>query len=246
MWRADPHTKSLRLAAAVALALASGAIATARASTAPVAPPAGGELSATLSNDELTLGAAISVTGQLAAREGARAGVPLSLQVDPYPYGGYSTLAHTTSSDDGSFSFTGIRPNRNTRLRVVSEGVPSLTSRVLVATVDPRIRGGSHSLGPGRVRLTIRVRHAVTGERRAADVRWFLAARGSGVFRLAASTTSRELAPGVTYASVIVDPPARRFAWRVCMNPPWEAAMGPAAGHRRCPEATFVVRRHAR
>ena len=63
---------------------------------------------------------------------------------------------------------------------------------------------------------------------------------------LAAVTSSRELSPGVTYSSVIVDPPAKRFVYRVCLNPPWEHAMGPASTHRRCPEATFVLGRHAR
>ena len=244
MRHADPHARSLRLTAGLAAAVALAAIAPAHALTASPPVPAG--LSVELSAEEITLGASVSVTGQLGAGVQPRAGVALSLQVDPYPYAGFSTLAHATSSADGSFTFAGIRPDRNTRLRVTSEGTPSLTSAVLEAIVDPRVRGGARSLGPGRVRLTIRVRHAVTGEKRAADVRWFLAARGSGIFRLAATTSSRELAPGVTYASVIVDPPARRFVWRVCMNLPWEPAMGPAAAHRRCPEATFVVRRHAR
>ncbi|HEX4188017.1 MAG TPA: hypothetical protein VHY83_08985 [Solirubrobacteraceae bacterium] len=250
MWHRDPHARSLRLAAVIVLALASGVIASARASTAPASPPptalSSGELYATLSSTELTLGAATSVTGRLAAGVAARAGVALALQADPYPYGRFATLAHATSSADGSFSFDGIRPDRNTRLRVVGEGVPSSASRVLEVTVDPRILGGARSLGPGRVRLTIRVRHAITEEKHAAAVRWFLGARGSRVFRLAANTVSRELAPGVTYASVVVDPPFKRFVWRACMNPSWEGAMGTAWSHRRCPEATFVAGRDAR
>jgi hypothetical protein len=66
------------------------------------------------------------------------------------------------------------------------------------------------------------------------------------VFRLAAVTATRELSPGVTFASAIVDPPARRFVYRVCLNPPWEDAMGPVSSHRRCPEATFVIGGHGR
>jgi hypothetical protein len=64
------------------------------------------------------------------------------------------------------------------------------------------------------------------------------------VFRLAAVTRARESSPGVTYASVIVDPPSKRFVYRVCLNPRWDKAMGPADAHRRCPEATFVLNRH--
>jgi hypothetical protein len=186
------------------------------------------------------------VTGRLSGNGQPRAGVPLALLGDPYPYRGFSPLAHATSAPDGTFAFTGLRPDRNTRLQVLSEGAPAAIGPVLQVTVDPKIRGGAHSLGPGRVRLTIRVRHAMTKDRRAVTVRWFLAARGGRVFRLAATTASRELGPGITYASVVVDPPVKRFVYRVCMNPLWEPAMGPPASHRRCPEATFVLRRDAR
>jgi hypothetical protein len=246
MWHADPHARSLRLIAGIASALAVGAIGPAHASMAAPLAPTGTQLSAALSPEELTLGRSVSVTGRLAPDVQPRAGVALSLQIDPYPYSGFSTLAHATSAADGSFDFPGIHPDRNTRMRVISEAAPSSVSPVLEATVDPKVRGDARSLGPGRVRLTLRLRHAVTGEKGSMDVRWFMAARGSRVFRLAASTASRELAPGVTYASAIVDPPARRFVWRACVNPPWELAMGTASSHRRCPEATFVVRRDAR
>jgi hypothetical protein len=246
MRHADPHARSLRLTAAVAVALAPAAIAPAHAATlSPPGSQAGTVLSAALSSGELTLGEAVSVSGRLLSDGQPRAGAPLTLQADPYPYRGFATLARATSAGDGSFSFTGIRPDRNTQLRVLSEGMPSAAGPVLAATVDPKLVGGARSLGPGRVRLTIRVRHAITTGGRAASVLWFLAARGSRVFRLAASTAARELAPGVTYASVIVDPPVRRFVWRVCLNPSWERAMGTAASHRRCPQASFVVPRHA-
>jgi hypothetical protein len=130
------------------------------------------------------------------------------------------------------------------RLRVVSEGSTAVSGPVLAATVDPKVSSSARSLGPGRVRLTVRVRHAITGKARSVSAFWFLAARASRVFRLAAVTPTREPSPGVTYASVIVDPPVRRFVYRICMNPPWEKAMGLAATHHRCPEATFVVPGH--
>jgi hypothetical protein len=244
MWHTDPHARSLRLTAGVAAAVAFAAIAPAYASTASPSAPVG--LSAELSSEEITLGETVSVTGRLGADVVAPPGIALSLQVDPYPYGSFSTIARTVSAQGGGFSFAGLRPDRNTRFRVISGGVPSLASPLLEATVDPKTLGSARSLGPGRVRLTLRVRHAVIGDERGVTVRWFLAARRSDVFRLAASTLSRELAPGVTYASVIVDPPVKRFVWRACINPPWEPAMGSRASHRRCPEATFVVRRDAR
>jgi hypothetical protein len=248
MRHADPHASSLRRTAAIAVVFVACALAPAHVSVAQaLAPaPAATVLSAALSADELTLGEAASVTGRIVGEGQPRAGLPVTLESDAYPYRGFGALAHATSAPDGSFSFTGISPDRNTRLRVLSEGAPSVVSPVLELTVDPKLLGRARSLGPGRVQLTIRVRHALTAEKRAVVVRWFLAARGSRVFRLAASTASRELVPGVTYASVIVDPPLKRFVWRVCMNPAWEPAMGAAASHRRCPEASFVAGRDAR
>ena len=68
-----------------------------------------------------------------------------------------------------------------------------------------------------------------------------MAAPGTRVFRLLATTPTRELAPGLTYASAIVDPPAKRFVYRVCLNPVWERAMGRVDGHGRCPRGDYAV-----
>jgi hypothetical protein len=240
MWQPDPHARSRPLSSGIALALT---ILASASTQAPAAPP-GPELTTSLAPAELTLGAVLSVTGRLTSGGQGLPGVPLALQSDPYPFRRFAPVVHVTSSADGSFSFPAIRPDRNTRLRVVSEGSTAVSGPALVATVDPKVSSRARSLGPGRVGLTLRVRHAITGNARSVSARWFLAARASRVFRLAAVTATRELAPGVTYASVVVDPPARRFVYRICMNPPWEKAMGLPATHRRCPEATFVVGGH--
>jgi hypothetical protein len=242
MRQADPHVSRRPLSAGVALALAIPAIAAGPAPAEALAP----ELASSLSAGEITLGGALSVTGRLTSAGQGVAGVPLVLQGNPYPFRGFAPLARATSAEDGGFSFTDMRPDRNTRLRVIGEGSPGVTGPVLEATVDPKVLASARSLGPGRVRLILRVRHAITGDGRAVSVRWFLAARASHVFRLAAVTATRELSPGVTYASVVVDPPVKRFVYRVCLNPPWERAMGLGATHRRCPEASFVIRRDAR
>jgi hypothetical protein len=213
--------------------------------TSVAAGEAAPRLTASLSTPELTLGAALSVTGRLTSAGQPLAGVPLTLQADVYPFDRFVPVAHATSAPDGGFFFE-LRPDRNTRLRVVSEGAATTIGTRLDATVDARVASRARSLGPGRARLTLRVRHALAGDARPVRVWWFLAARSSRVFRLAAVTSSRELSPGVTYSSVIVDPPAKRFVYRVCLNPPWEYAMGPASTHRHCPEATFVLGRHAR
>jgi hypothetical protein len=240
MSRSDAHARSHPLSSGIALALAILAAVCTPATAAQPAP----ELTASLAPAELTLGAALSVTGRLTSDGQGLAGVPLALQSEPYPFRRFAPVAHVMSSADGSFSFSGIRPDRNVRLRVVSEGAAVVSRPVLAATVDPKVSSSARSLGPGRVRLILRVRHAITGNARSVSAWWFLAAHASHVFRLAAVTAARELSPGVMYTSVIVDPPVRRFVYRVCMNPAWEEAMGPAATHRRCPEASFVVASH--
>jgi|SRR5450759_680055 len=191
---------------------------------------------------ELTLGAALSVTGRLVAGGQGAAGVPMLLQADRYPFRGFVALARASSAPDGSFTFADVRPDRNTRLRVISEGAPSVIGPVLEVSVNTKLESSAKSLGPGRVRISLRAHHALVGGSASVEVRWFLAARASRVFRLAAVTPTRELAPGLTYASVIVDPPVKRFVYRACFNPPWEKAMGPASSHRTCPQATFVIK----
>jgi hypothetical protein len=237
MLEPDPHARRRTLSSVIALALTILASLAIPASASVPAP----EITASLAPAELTLGAVLSVTGRLTSGGQGLPGVSLALQSDPYPFRRFAPVAHVTSSPDGSFSFPGIRPDRDTHLRVVSEGPAAATGPVLAATVDPKVSGSARSLGPGRVRLTLRVRHAITPNARSVSAWWFLAAHASRVFRLAAVTATRELSPGVTYATVTVDPPVKRFVYRICMNPPWEAAMGPSAAHRRCPEATFVL-----
>ena len=240
MWQPDPHAKSRPLAIGIGFALVILSSVSAPAPAAPLAP----ELTASLAPAELTLGGTLSIAGRLRSGGQGLPGVPLELQSDPYPFRRFAPLAHVSTSTDGSFSFPGIRPDRNTRLRVVSEGSTAVIGPLLVATIDPKVSSSARSLGPGRVRLTLRVRHATTGNGRSVSARWFLAEPASRVYRLAAVTATRELSPGVTYASVIVDPPVRRFVYRVCINPPWEKAMGPPTTHGRCPEATFVIGAH--
>jgi hypothetical protein len=241
MCGADWQARSRGGPAAVLLAFTSLAL----AGTSVATGEGMAQLTASLSRSELTIGRALSVTGRLTSGGQPLGGVPVTLQTDVYPFRGFVPSAHAISAPDGSFAFE-LRPDRNVRLRVVSEGAVATSGPVLAATVDAKVASSARSLGRGRVRLSLHVRHAPAGGAQSVRVWWFLAARASRVFRLAAVSVSRERSPGITYSTVIVDPPARRFVYRVCMNPPWEQAMGAPKTHRRCPEATFVLPRHGR
>jgi len=229
---ADPPRPSVLIAASlVALgmfALAPGA---------PAAQPL--SISASASPAELTLGTAVTVSGRLAGVMPPPATEALQLEAAPYPFHSFTVIARGQSAADGSFSLPAGEPQENTRMRVSLAGSPATVSAPVQVTVDPLVSLHERSLGPGRVQLSIRIVHTRTGGRPAASVFWYLAPRGSQVFELAATSASRELAPGVTYASAVLDPPARRFSYRVCINPGWEAAMGPAATHGACPARSF-------
>jgi len=193
-------------------------------------------LNASLSVAELTYGSALAVSGQVLDAGGGLQEAPLALQADPYPFRGFVTVARLRTAADGSFVFSGVRPNRNTRLRVIDEGPPAATSAVLPVIVDPAAAINAASVGRGRTRLSLRVEHTREGASTPVSAWWFLARGATGAFHLAAVTPTRELSPGVTYASVTIDPPSRRFSYRVCFNPTWEHAMGAPASHRPCPE----------
>jgi hypothetical protein len=227
----------------IALALGPAAIAVASSSASPSPPqsPVAFVLSASVTADELSYGAELTVTGRLTQVGQGVGAAPLTLQADPYPFHGFATVAHTVSGPDGTFTFVRVRPDRNTRLRVVLEDSPGLASPVLAVTVDPTAAINARTLGPGITRLSLRVHH--TPYRRSASVSawWFMAARGTHVFRLVAVTATRELSPELTYASATVDPPSKRFVYRVCLNPIWEHAMGPLTTHRSCPRNDFAV-----
>lgn len=203
------------------------------------APAAGATLTATATADEIPYGAPLAVAGYAGEGQAPLAGVALQLQADPYPYRGFTVIARTQSAPDGSFGFSGIHPLQNTRVRVLAEGPARAISPPLQILVDPLVAIASARLGPGRNRLSVRIRHAAGLASPSVSAWWYLAPRGSRTFHLAAVTPTREIARGVTYAGAIVDPPAKRFSYRVCLNPLWEAAMGPPGAHGPCPHRGF-------
>ena len=207
----------------------------------PSQPPVPSVLSASDSPSELAYGGALTVSGRLAETGQSVGAIPLTLQADPYPYRGFSTVGHAQSEPDGSFTFVGVRPDRNTRLRVLAGTSPAVASTPLAVTVDPAAAVKVRTLGPGMTRLTLRVHHTRYPRSAPVTAWWFLAARGTRVFRLAAVTSTRELSPELTFAVATVDPPSARFAYRVCLNEGWERAMGPPTTHRSCPRIDFVV-----
>jgi hypothetical protein len=231
--RDPPRPRALIVVAAALLALALLGIAVDAPASVPLT------ITASAGPAEIPLGAAVTVSGMLTGEPAQATAQSLQLEAAPYPFHTFTVIARAGSASDGSFVFPSSEPQENTRLRVALANSPAVVSPVVQVTVDPRVAIAERSLGPGRVRLSIRVVHTSAARTRATSVFWYLAPRGSPIFVLAGTSSSRELAAGVTYASVILDPPARRFNYRVCLNPDWEAAMGLPSSHGGCPARNF-------
>jgi hypothetical protein len=202
------------------------------------------QLSAAVSPAEITLGATATVTGTWPLAGQGIAGASLQMQAQPYPYRPLSTVTSSTEAGPGgSFSFAPLRPDRNTRIRVLAAAPGQAGGAVVTLQlyVDPRASLTARSLGPGRTLLSLRIRHAILPGASDGSVRWFVAAKGSRAFHLVAATPAAELRPGLLNATAVVDPPARRFAFRACVNPSWARAMGPPAADRPCPTSGFVL-----
>ncbi len=203
------------------------------------AESAGETLRLAASPAEIRSGESTTLTGTLLTDAGAPAGGgAIELQVDPFPYRGFFDASHATAASDGTFAFGPLRPDRNTRYRVRTAAG---ASRPLVVYVDAPATLRSYDRGPGRTVLTMLSRHSAYFRWVGVPAFWYAAPAGSRTFHLAAITRTRELRPGVTFATATIDPPARRFVYRVCFNGAGEAGVGPPAGHAPCPRGDFRV-----
>jgi hypothetical protein len=218
--------------AALAGGLAVALVATGGAATIPT-------VSAAAVPAELTLGSSLIVSGTVDEGASPLGGQALTLEASSYPYKTWQPAGIGVSAADGSFQIAATAPQGNERLRVLDTAAAGVPSPTLDVLVDPRVALAAADLGPGRVRLSARIAHLSSTSSPPVAARWYMATRGSDTFHLAATTETHELPGAVTYASAIVDPPAKRFSYRVCLNPPWEAAMGPAASHGPCPPQGF-------
>ena len=231
-----PVLQLLRRACPAACGLALGAAAIAPATT---EAPAALRVSASAAPSEVTYGSQVTLSGSV---EGAASGAStVALEANAYPYRAWHVLASTQLQPDGSFAFAGVRPQRDTRMRVRLEGVALARSAPVHVIVTPAVALSAAALQPGRTRLSVRLGHSPRLRPRDGSAWWFIAPGTSRRFSLAATTPLRELAAGTAYAAATVDPPARSFSYRVCVDAGWGSAMGPPPHGPRCPEASFTA-----
>ena len=230
-----PVSQLLCRACPAACGLALGAAALAPATT-EAPPPL--RISAGAAPAEVTYGSPLTLSGRVEGQ--APAASMLALEANGYPYRAWHVLASTQLQPDGSFAFAGVRPQRNTRMRVLLEGAAPAQSASVHVIVEPGVAVSAAAPEPGRTRLGVRLAYSPRLLPRDGRARWFLAPDARRRFRLATTTPLRELAAGTAYAAATVDPPARSFSYRVCVDPGWGSAMGPPpAAPQRCSGRDF-------
>ncbi len=221
------------LAVALTLAAPRSAQGPETAAGAEASPPPSTPVQATLTPAQLALGQSTVVSGRVTA---AVPGSELELRATVYPSRTAAIVSRTSVSADGTYAFPPLAEERDTVLQVASASSAAAASRVLQLVVEPRIAIAGRALRAGASQLSLRLTHAA-GFSASAGVPayWFVRPQGSARFEPLPATSTRELTGDTTYASTVIDPPSRRFAFRVCLNPAWEHAMGARAQHGRCP-----------
>lgn len=112
-------------------------------------------LSLTASSRDVVVGARVRLRGALTRQPGGAgaAGRRVVLQADPYPFGGFRTIARTRTGEAGRFSFS-QRPRRNTRYRATAPAQDVTTSAL---TVYADLRGGILSFESRGDTATVRI-----------------------------------------------------------------------------------------
>lgn len=207
---------------------------------APVAAVAQAPTTTTAAPTALRFAQQTRITGTLTDPAGApRIGAVAQLQQSPFPYKRFVDAAHVTTGRDGAFAFEHVKPDRNTRYRVVEPDGPAVPSNEVFVTVAPRGIARSRKRAPGSVRLSLVIRHSSHFRWRGERVRWYVRRRGARTFKPAARTRAREPRRGTTSATVTIAPPARRFDFRACIEPKDVQGTGPPPASPRCPRHAF-------
>lgn len=145
-------------------------------------PPKTGQVSLAAKPAIIVYGSATTLSGRVS---GAKGGVPVALQRDPFPLGdGLLPYRATTTAGNGSFSFA-VTPVLNTSYRAATATAPSKASAVVLVRVRMRVgmRLSTSTPSAGRtVRFTGSVHPAHDGrtasiQKRSSSGSWTTVAR---------------------------------------------------------------------
>jgi beta-lactamase family protein len=166
------------------------------------------------------------------------AGQVVTLEVDPYPYKGWSPADTTTTNTAGAYTFT-IKGDRNSRYRVTG-ATPLAQSAEVPITVDERLDLKLHYVHPGKVSVEVASRHPSDIDWGHKRIYWFVAEDRSKEFHYVTKSTSHQGHHGLTRARAtfpIAD--AGRYRFYECIKVSDAGAMGPSSAHRKCTKDDF-------
>jgi hypothetical protein len=183
-------------------------------------------VTAQASKTEIVYGDSITISGQATAAQ------PVTLQKIPYPFDtDWQQVDTQTAGVDGTYSFTGVKPDRNTRYRVVAGAV---VSPILDITVDEKLTSEIAYQSLGRARIRIRSEHPPDLDWGDHKAYWYVAEGSSDTFRRVRRNRSKQGSAGVTKLSATFRVPAGRFRFFECFSAREPKAMGPADAHGQC------------
>lgn len=192
----------------------------------------------------LEFGKSTKVSGRL-----MRAGTPLTgehvrLEADEFPFGDYESGEVATTDVAGKFRFR-VKPEANTRYRVVAEDLPETTSSDRLVPVIGRFKTHFKKVGGGHMRLTIFVRHSprisLDGFPAYQYVRDHVPAGRRAKIPFVKTTKFRKRKAGLSATTWVFRPPGSQGAFRSRSCVPFSTARGmgrPTTSNGKPPDCT--------
>jgi hypothetical protein len=199
-------------------------------------------ITASADRSAITFGDSITISGQASDGTAPYSG-PVELQAKPFGEAVWTAEGTTTPSATGSYSFPGVKPDRNARYRVVYPPSPTLaiaTSPDVPVTVDEKLTSDLTYLPLGEVRVKISSQHPKDIAWGGRDVYWFVAEGTSDRFRLVDKTQTKQGTGGITKLSARFPVDAGKFRFMACFSAKERQAFGVPSSHRRCHHRDFT------
>src|SRR3954464_4292925 len=166
-------------------------------------------------------------------------GAPMILGSSPFPYGGWTQAAQSKTGAKGGFAFK-VKPDRNTRYRVVTENGGSKRRTVFVHLAGKVRR---KAVGPARFRDTLKLVGPADTPYAGRRVFFYKLSHGGKRARRVARARLLGLGHGRFRASAVLHLRSRRAHTLVCMPETKPDAWGrPAPIDRACGARRLVAR----
>jgi hypothetical protein len=200
-----------------------------------VAGPPALRIAATAVPAEFEFGAATAVSGTLDGPDGlGEPGQSVTLERDQYPFAGYQRIAHATTGAAGSYAFSDLTPDRDTRYEVVDTAEANVVSRSVTVVVNTPVVTHVSTLAHGEITVTSSAVHSRAFDWNDRPVRWYVSRAGSPTSTLAARTLTDEVRAGTTVLKATFYPPSGAFTFRACFTAAGTRGLGEPEAASRC------------